>query len=127
MSPVLEPGDWLLLDPVPRRWPKRGTVVVIRQPGTGLLAIKRLAAGPGDVVLAGTEYVRLGDEAWLLGDGGGHSIDSRHYGPVGLDALVGRAWFRYWPPQRIGTIPRRHSTSSRARSSVVSKGRLRRR
>jgi signal peptidase I len=127
MSPVLQPGDWLLLDPVPRRWPKRGTVVVIRQPGTGLLAIKRLAAGPGDVVLAGTEYVRLGDEAWLLGDGGGHSIDSRHYGPVGLDALVGRAWFRYWPPQRIGTIPRRHSTSSRARSSVASKGRLRRR
>jgi signal peptidase I len=126
MTPALLPGDWLLLDPVPRRWPKRGNVVVIHQPGTGLLAIKRVAAGPGDVVLAGTEYVRLGNEAWLLGDGGGHSIDSRHYGPVDIEALVGRAWFRYWPPRRIGLIPRRRSTSSRARSSVASKGKLRR-
>lgn len=127
MSPALEPGDWLLLDPVPRRWPRRGNVVVIRQPGTGLLAIKRVAAGPGDVVLAGTGYVTLGNEAWLLGDGGGHSIDSRHYGPVAIEALMGRAWIRYWPLRRIGLIPRRHSTSSRARSSVASKGKLRKR
>ena len=68
MTPALQPGDWLLVDPAPRRWPRRGSVVVVRQPGTGMLAIKRLAAGPGDVVLAGTEYVRLADEAWLLGD-----------------------------------------------------------
>ena len=125
MIPALQPGDWLLIDPIPRRWPKRGTVVVIRQPGTGILVVKRVAAGPGDVVLAGTEYVRLDDEAWLLGDGGGHSIDSRHYGPVRLDALVGRAWFRYWPLRRIGVIPRRRSTSSRARSSVTARGKLR--
>jgi signal peptidase I len=125
MTPALQPGDWLLLDAVTRRWPRRGSVVVVRQPGTGQLAIKRIAAGPGDVVLAGTGYVQLGDEAWLLGDGGGHSVDSRHYGPVPLDALVGRAWFRYWPPRRIGLIPRRRSSSARARASIASKGKLR--
>jgi signal peptidase I len=118
MTPALQPGDWLLLDPMPRRWPRRGSVVVVRQPGTGQLAIKRVTAGPGDVVLTGTGYVKLESQAWLLGD-------SRHYGPVGLEALVGRAWFRYWPPRRIGTIPRRRSSSARARSSIASKGRLR--
>ncbi len=44
------------------------------------------------------------DEAWLQGDAtdealaaGGHgaAIDSRRYGPVPVDALVARAWFRY--------------------------------
>ena len=127
MTPALQPGDWLLLDPGPRRWPRRGSVVVVRQPGTGLLAIKRVAAGPGDVVLAGTDYVKLGDEAWLRGDGGGHSVDSRHYGAVPIDALVGRAWLRYWPPRRIGLIPRRHASSARARSNVISNGKLRKR
>ena len=125
MTPALQPGDWLLLDPLPRRWPRRGSVVVVRQPGTGLLAVKRVAAGPGDMVLAGTEYIKLGDEAWLLGDGGGHSVDSRHYGAVPLGALVGRAWFRYWPPRRIGLVPRRRSSSARARASIASKGKLR--
>ena len=98
---------------------------MVRQPGTGQLAIKRVAAGPGDVVLAGTDYVKLGDEAWLLGDGGGHSVDSRHYGPVPLEALLGRAWFRYWPPRGMGLIPRRRSSSARARASIASKGKLR--
>jgi signal peptidase I len=125
MTPALKPGDWLLLDPAPRRWPKRGSVVVVRQPGTEQLAVKRIAAGPGDVVLAGTGYITLGDEAWLLGDGGGHSVDSRHYGPVPLEALVGRAWFRYWPPRRIGLVPRRRASSARARASIASKGKLR--
>jgi signal peptidase I len=125
MTPALQPGDWLLLDPAPRRWPKRGSVVVVRQPGTGLLAIKRVAAGPGDVVLTGTGYIQLGDEAWLLGDGGGNSVDSRHYGPVALEGLVGRAWFRYWPLRRLGRVPRRRASSARARASIASKGKLR--
>jgi hypothetical protein len=86
-----------------------------------LLSIKRVANRPGDVVLAGSTYIKLGDEAWLLGDGGGHSVDSRHYGAVPLEALVGRAWFRYWPPRRIGLIPRRRATA-RARLSAASKG-----
>jgi signal peptidase I len=125
MSPALLPGDWLLVDPTVRRWPRRGSVVVIRQPGTSWLVVKRVAAGPGDTVLAGTQYVKLQDEAWLLGDGGGYSVDSRHYGPVPLQDLVARAWFRYWPPRRIGLIPRRKASFSRARSSISSWGKPR--
>ncbi len=44
MMPALLPGDWLLLDPTCRRWPRPGTIVVIREPGTGILAVKRVAA-----------------------------------------------------------------------------------
>lgn len=107
MAPALEPGDWLLADPTVRRWPRRGSIVVFREPGSELLAIKRVAAGPGDAIETELGPYRLAaDEAWLVGDAAG-SHDSRHYGPVGLDRLVARAWFRYGPASRIGR-PRRH-------------------
>ncbi|MGA3057622.1 MAG: S26 family signal peptidase [Candidatus Limnocylindrales bacterium] len=107
MAPALTAGDWLLLDPTPTRWPRRGSLVVFHEPESSLLAIKRVAAGPGDRVRISAGILHLGlDEAWLLGDNGALSIDSRRYGPVALEALVGRAWFRYAPASRIGLIPR---------------------
>jgi signal peptidase I len=105
MAPALLPGDWLLLDPTCRRWPRRGSIVVFREPGTETLAIKRVAARPGDRVRISQGILHLaGDEAWLLGDNAGPSIDSRRYGPVAIDHLVGRAWLRYGPLRRLGTI-----------------------
>jgi signal peptidase I len=105
MAPALLPADWLLLDPTVTRWPRHGSVVVFREPGTQILAIKRVAARPGDRVRISQGILHLAaDEAWLLGDNPGPSIDSRRYGPVPLEALVGRAWFRYGPPGRIGPI-----------------------
>ncbi|HEY8987771.1 MAG TPA: S26 family signal peptidase [Candidatus Limnocylindrales bacterium] len=114
MRPAIEPGDWLLVDPTIRRWPRRGTIVVIREPDSDVLAIKRVAAGPGDLVKLDAGHLVLGpDEAWLLSDaadaellaaGLGQPIDSRRYGPVPLDCLLGRVWFRYGPPRRIGRI-----------------------
>ena len=107
MAPALAAGDWLLIDPTGRRWPRRGSVVVFRELDGDLLAIKRVAAGPGDRIRISAGILHLGpDEAWLLGDNLAASIDSRRYGPVPLEALVGRAWFRYGPPRRIGFIPR---------------------
>lgn len=111
MSPAIEPADWLLVDPTTRRWPRRGSIVLFREPGSELLVIKRVAGRPGDIVTLGADVrgpaggqVRLGPgEAWLLGDAPG-SHDSRHYGPVTVDRLVGRAWFRYGPLRRIGRL-----------------------
>lgn len=106
MAPALEPGDWLLVDPSVRSWPRPGSIVVFREPGADMLVVKRVAArAPADV---DTEFGRLTlepGEAWLLGDAPG-SHDSRHYGPVGVDRLVARAWFRYGPPRRIGLLAR---------------------
>ena len=108
MAPALAPGDWLLLDPTTRRWPRRGSIVVFREPDSGILAIKRVAVGPGDRIRIPAGILHLGpDEAWLLGDNAAISIDSRRYGPVTLDAFVGRAWFRYGPLNRLGPITSR--------------------
>ena len=114
MRPAIEPGDWLLLDPTLVHWPRRGSVVVFHEPDGDALAVKRVAAGPGDRVPFAEGYLELAeDEAWLLSDaspeataaaGFGEPIDSRRYGPVQLDLLVGRAWFRYAPLRRIGRI-----------------------
>ena len=51
MLPSIAPGDWLLVDPTVTRWPRRGSVVVVREPDSGQLAIKRVAAGPGSFVV----------------------------------------------------------------------------
>jgi len=106
MSPALKPGDWLLLDPIVRRWPRRGSTVVVREPGSDLLVVKRVAAGPGDTVFAGGQRVRLVREAWLLGNDESCSVDSRQYGPVPREALVARVWLRYWPLRRAGLVRR---------------------
>ena len=116
MHPAIEPGDWLLVDPTIAGWPRRGSVVVFREPDSEELAIKRVAARPGDRVPYAEGYLILGDdEAWLLSDandaelmaaGLGEPVDSRRYGPVPVELLVGRAWFRYAPIRRIGRLPR---------------------
>jgi signal peptidase I len=114
MAPAIQAGDWLLVDPTITRWPRRGAIVVFREPDGGDLAVKRVAAGPGDKVAFADGYLDLADdEAWLLSDatpeateaaGFGEPIDSRRYGPVPVDLLVGRAWFRYAPLRRLGLI-----------------------
>ncbi len=124
MHPAIEPGDWLLVDPTTDRWPRRGSVVVFQEPDGDDLAIKRIAAGPGERVPYADGYLILrDDEAWLLSDaadaelmaaGFGEPIDSRRYGPVPLELLVGRAWFRYAPVRRLGLIPARGSHRSAA-------------
>jgi signal peptidase I len=107
MAPALAPDDWLLIDPTCDRWPRRGSIVVFHEPDTDLLAIKRVAARPGDSIRIAAGVLHLAaDEAWLLGDNAAVSLDSRRYGPVSLDELVGRAWFRYSPASRIGPIRR---------------------
>src|SRR3954451_4122314 len=89
MHPAIEPGDWLLVDPTVTRWPRRGSVVVFREPDSDELAIKRVAGRPGDRVRYAEGYLILGaDEAWLLSDasdaelmaaGLGENVESRRY------------------------------------------------
>ncbi len=116
MDPSIVEGDWLLVDPTIVRWPRRGSVVAFLEPNSGALAIKRVAGRPGDRVPFESGYLELADdEAWLLADaspvtaaaaGLGEPIDSRRYGPVPVQFLVGRVWFRYWPLSRLGRIGR---------------------
>ncbi|MDA1079337.1 MAG: signal peptidase I [bacterium] len=54
---------------------------------------------------AGGRISTLGpNEYFAVGDNRPHSSDSRAWGPVTLDEIVGRAFFRYWPVKDIGLL-----------------------
>ena len=50
------------------------------------------------------EYTLKEDELFVLGDNRGNSFDSRRFGAVGKESLVGRAWIRGWPFDRAQLI-----------------------
>lgn len=41
---------------------------------------------------------------WVMGDNRENSADSRYFGPVPKENLIGVAFFRYWPLDRIGVL-----------------------
>ena len=95
MRPTLEPGDWLLVDPdaYRRRRPRAGDLVVAPDPRqSDRLLVKRVAAFEAD------------DRLILAGDAPDASTDSRAFGAVALETVLGRAWFRVWPRGRVGTV-----------------------
>jgi signal peptidase I len=42
------------------------------------------------------------DHYFMMGDHRGESDDSRYWGPVPRDWIIGKAFATYWPPNRIG-------------------------
>lgn len=51
------------------------------------------------------ETVTIPEEQYLpLGDNRPYSRDGREFGPISRNAIIGRAWVRYWPINRAGII-----------------------
>lgn len=127
MEPNLESGQRLLVNKLAYRFdgPARGDIVVINSPrGTGEKLIKRIVGLPGETIelRGGRVYIngRLINEYYhpnlgmhsypptlispghyfLLGDNRDHSGDSRVWGTVSGDLIVGRVWISLWPPDR---------------------------
>ncbi len=109
--------------------PRRGDVVVLHDPGgTDELLIKRVIGLPGeritvtngrvfaDGVPLPEPYLDQDTESpsrswvvppfnvFVMGDNRGASRDSRTFGPVPSEKLIGRAVFRYWPPDQVGFV-----------------------
>lgn len=41
---------------------------------------------------------------FVLGDNRNNSTDSRSFGPVSVDAIIGKAWVSYWPQEHLGIL-----------------------
>ena len=91
MQPGYAAGDRLIVNRLAylRGAPRVGDVVVLHDPNDhGRLLLKRIAPSPnGD----GHDPAQL----WVLGDNAVESRDSRTFGPVERNRIVGRAWLRY--------------------------------
>lgn len=58
----------------------------------------------GSFLIEGSPVKTGPNQYFVLGDNRDHSSDSREWGSITKEEIVGRALFRYWPPQSIGIL-----------------------
>ncbi len=131
MTPALRSDERVLVDKLSVRFasPERGEIVVFRDPAaSGAVLVKRILALPGETVRflgdevavvpvgreddpcsrlegPGAVEVTLGpDEYFAIGDNRARSSDSRQWGPLPADTILGRVRWRIYPPTRVGGI-----------------------
>lgn len=77
--------------------------------GTALEEPYVYADQPGDppqpTTASQDRWVVPADEFFLMGDHRANSANSRVFGPVPIENIVGRAWLRYWPMNVFGILP----------------------
>ena len=123
--PFWNPAEPQLIHAI--RPPQRGDVIVFdypREPDRQF--VKRVIGEPGDLVAIAHGKVTVnnrtldepylhflghthmhavqlaGDEYFVLGDNRTGSRDSRHWGPLPEDHIIGRVWAIYWPRSAWG-------------------------
>ncbi len=133
MIPTIEIDDRVLINKLADDFstPERGDIVLFDDPAGGETPlIKRTIGLPGETVelrngdlfINGSpvEEPYVNDAApsvtffgpvevpeghyFVMGDNRGNSLDSRIFGPLPEDSIIGSALFRFWPPGRAGAV-----------------------
>lgn len=126
MEPNLYAGDFVIVNKLAYRFdePARGDIIVFRFPPrpTDTPYIKRIIGVPGDQVQLKEGYVYINgqyiaepyvnsetnpDNTWIvpeaslfvMGDNRENSSDSRSWGMVPMENVIGKALVVYWPPE----------------------------
>ena len=101
MSPTLNSGELVWVSPraYRSRTPRRGELVAARPKASeGKALVKRIVGLPYDCIEMDGQRWQLGEnEFFLLGDQRAASVDSRRFGSVTRDELIGPVWARVWP------------------------------
>ena len=133
MTPNFHQGQYLVVNKLVYRLhpPQRGDVIIFRSPPNPEKEyIKRVIGLPGETVAIrkGRIFVNgqrlkepyidqvdrrsswgpspVGeDEYFVLGDNRNNSSDSRSWGMLPREKIIGNAWLSYWPPQVWGLVP----------------------
>ena len=131
MEPSVHPGQYVLVDKVSYRLgqPQRGDVIVFNYPlAADRDFIKRIIGLPGETVSVAGGVVSVNgqpiaepyiaapsaatgswtlnaDEYFVMGDNRNSSSDSRSWGPLARQYLIGKAVVIYWPPSNWGLVP----------------------
>lgn len=124
--------------------PQRGDVIVFAPPVQSPPGdfVKRIIGLPGDTVELKDGEVYINNQLWpntfgaaldhaftppvqvpaetlfVLGDNRADSSDSRAWGILKMENVVGKAWLSYWPPQRWGLIPNNAPATSATLNSL---------
>ncbi len=127
MQPTLYPGDYVIVNKIAFKFnhsPQRGDVIVFKYPPdpNAIPYIKRVIGLPGDkihiasgkvyingelmlepylkvITNRGGDWTVPADMLFVMGDNRNNSSDSRSWGFVPLENIIGRAELIYLPPQ----------------------------
>ena len=125
MRKTLADGDILLLYKMAKF--ERNDIIVLDEKEDEEIIIKRIIALPGETIkiqngkiyindkeyndefaygdTSDYEQVTLGEnEYFILGDNRLISKDSRYFGTITEDEIIGKVVFRFWPFSKIGTV-----------------------
>ena len=133
METSFHDGQYLLVNKLSYHFGslERGDVIIFHYPpNPGQLYIKRIVGLPGETVKVegGRVYIETvdgktvvdpfptptqnsarwrvpSDEYFVLGDNRNHSSDSRNWGTVPRENIIGEVWLCYWPPGEWGLSP----------------------
>lgn len=131
MEPNIHDSERIIVEKISYRLhePERGDVIVLRPlHRSSEPLIKRIVGLPGETVEVKDGHVYVDGEpldepyldqptlgampprlvpeehVFVLGDNRNASNDSRAFGMVPFDDIIGKAWVRYWPPSETGPV-----------------------